>query len=148
MKPEIRIEGDRLEISRLFDAPQQMVFDAWKQADKIQQWWGCHSTSLVESDIDFRVGGHFRHKMQIEGCGEYEYAAVFDEILEPERIAYTAQFPDHTERVTVQFHAQGEGTRLILTQVGFPDPKFCQIVSEGFTSAFEKLHRLLTVSRV
>ena len=146
MKSEVKIEGNRLEISRFFNAPRDLVFDAWKQPDKIQQWWGCNKTAKVESSIDFRVGGHFTHKMDIEGCGEYEYSATFDEIVEPEIISYHADFGDRVERVTVRFLEEGEGTRLILIQDGFPDPKLCQIVSEGFGAAFEKLNTLLSES--
>lgn len=48
MKSDLKIDGNRLTISRLFQAPRALVFDAWKQVDAIQQWWGCAEATKVE----------------------------------------------------------------------------------------------------
>jgi uncharacterized protein YndB with AHSA1/START domain len=144
MKSDVKIGDNCLTITRVFDAPRQLVFEAWTHADQIQQWWGCAMTKKVETQIDFRVGGLFTNKMQIEGVGEFTYTATFDEIVEPERIAYHAEFGGMTSRVTVEFVAlSGSQTKLILTQIGFPSKDLCPIVAEGTTAALDKLEQML-----
>ena len=143
MKSEVKISDNRLEMTRTFDAPRERVFDAWKQVDKVQQWWGCANTTKVESVIDFREGGTFSHTMHIEGAGVCPMAGRFDKIVEPELISYHTDFGEIVGRVSVEFHdVGGNQTRLVLTQVGFPpipdhDPR--DIIAAGFTAALEKL---------
>ncbi|MDA7978702.1 MAG: SRPBCC domain-containing protein [Pirellulales bacterium] len=143
MKSDVKISENRLEITRVFDAPREQVFAAWKEAEQLQVWWGCDMTRKVESQIDFAPGGKFCHKMTIEGAGEMDYAGVFEEITEPEKIIYRADFGPIKAEITVEFHEEQGKTRLVLTQVGFPNSEMCEIVSGGFTAAFDKLERLL-----
>ena len=143
MKSEVKISENRLQMTRVFDAPRQLVFDAWKQADKVQQWWGCKETIKVECRMDFRVGGSFTHKMSLTGAGEFSYTGTYDEIIEPERIAYHADMGGTTTRVVVEFIAQGNQTKMVLTQEGFPTKNICEMVSRGTTEAFDKLDELL-----
>ena len=143
MKSQIKIGDNRLEMIRVFNASRERVFEAWKQADQVQQWWGCEGTTRVESQIDFRKGGSFTHKMYVTGCGEMSYTGIYDEIIEPEKIAWHVDFGGITGRVTVEFIAQGKQTKLTLTQEGFPGRDLCKIVSEGLTTAFDKLEQML-----
>jgi len=48
-------------------------------------------------------------------------------------------------RVTIEFFDEGEGTKVVVTQEGFPDPKLGQIVSQGMSESFEKLDELLAM---
>ncbi len=148
MNSRVRIDGNRLHITRLFDAPRERVFEAWKDVDQLQQWWGCEGIEKVESTIDFRAGGTFTHKMQIKDCGQYVYSGAYDEIVEPARIAYHAENRGNVERVTVDFVEEGDMTSLILVQEGFADAEACQIVSRGFTAAFDSLDRVLSTPTV
>ena len=70
MKSEVRISGNRLQITRVFDAPRHLVFGWWTQAEKLQQWSGCKEATKCEIVMDFRVGGSFTQKMQIAANGE------------------------------------------------------------------------------
>jgi hypothetical protein len=45
MKSEVKVGNNRLQITRVFDAPRHLVFAFWKEADKVRQWWGCKETS-------------------------------------------------------------------------------------------------------
>jgi uncharacterized protein YndB with AHSA1/START domain len=147
MKSELKISENRLQITRVFDAPRERVFAAWKQADLLQQWWGCKDTTKVDSKMDFRPGGSFTQKMQITGVGEFALSGAYDEIVEPERIAYHAEFGPVTVRVTVEFIALGAQTKIVLTQDGLPSRDICERVSEGTTDAFDKLDQLLARQR-
>jgi uncharacterized protein YndB with AHSA1/START domain len=143
MKSEIKVGDNRLEIMRIFDAPRQLVFSFWKQVQNLEQWWGCKDTTRVACEMDFRVGGFFTCVMQIKGTGEFTYKAQYDEIVEPARIAYHADFGPITTRVVVEFIDLGAQTKMVLTQVGFPSDDICKTVSHGTNEGFDKLGALL-----
>ena len=65
MKSEVKISGNRLQITRIFDAPRDVVFAWWTQAEKLQQWSSCKAATRCEIDMDFRLGGSFTQAMQI-----------------------------------------------------------------------------------
>jgi uncharacterized protein YndB with AHSA1/START domain len=143
MKSDVKITGDRLQITRMFDAPRERVFAAWKSRELLQRWSGCKETTRNEIEVDFRVGGSFTQKMTIEGAGEHTIRGVYDEIIEPEKIVYHVDLGPATTQVKVEFFAEGNRTRLVLTQDGFPDPGVCKIVSQGTTEGLDKLEQLL-----
>jgi uncharacterized protein YndB with AHSA1/START domain len=143
MKSEVKITGNRLQITRIFDAPRERVFAAWTERDLLQQWSGCKEATKVEIEMDFRVGGSFTQRMHITGAGEYSITGMYDKIIEPERIVYHANLGPATTRVTVEFIAQGNQTKVVLTQEGLPDQNLCKIVSQGTVEALDKLERTL-----
>jgi uncharacterized protein YndB with AHSA1/START domain len=146
MKSEVKITDTQIQITRVFDAPRQRVFEAWKRPELLERWSGCSDSARVTVQMDFRVGGSFTQTMNITGAGEYTITGQYDEILEPEKIVYHVNLGPATTRVTVEFVdllGQGKQTKVVLTQEGFPDPKLCQIVSKGTTESLEKLAELL-----
>lgn len=145
MRSEVKVGDNRLQITRVFDAPRHLVFAFWKEVDRLQQWWGCKDTTKVDCTADFRVGGSFTCVMQIRGAGEFSYTGIYDEIVEPEKIAFHADFGTTTTRVVVDFVdlQQGAQTKMVLTQVGFPAQNICEMVSQGTTESFDKLDSLL-----
>jgi uncharacterized protein YndB with AHSA1/START domain len=145
MKSEVKTSANRLQITRVFDAPREKVFAYWTQPEKLQQWSGCKDATKVEIQADLWAGGSFTQKMQIAGKGEYTFAGRYEEIIAPERIVYTANMGPAVIRVTIDFFDEGEGTKVVVTQEGFPDPKLGQIVSQGMNESFEKLDELLAV---
>lgn len=147
MKPEISITDNRLEMTRYFDAPRDDVFAAWKETEAVQNWWGCAQTTKVESQIDFRTGGSFTHVMHIEDVGEHPYSGTYDEIVEPEKIVSSVDINGTMAKVTVEFFDEGERTKLVLIQEGFPqipNMDLREIVSQGFTASLERLEKYLS----
>jgi uncharacterized protein YndB with AHSA1/START domain len=119
------------------------VFAWWTQAEKLQQWSGCKAATKCEIEMDFRVGGSFTQKMHIAGAGEFSFTGKYDEIVEPERISYHAEFGQAIARVVVEFFEQGNQTRVVLTHDGFPNESFCKTVSQGTTESLDKLAAML-----
>ncbi len=146
MKSEVKITGNQLQMTRVFDAPRPLVFSCWAQAEKLKQWTACKDTAEVNVRMDFRVGGSFTQEMNIRGESLYSITGVYEEIIEPERIVYSVNLGPATTRVTVEFFEEGERTKVVLTQAGFPDPSLCKIVSQGTSESFDKLDALLAVS--
>jgi hypothetical protein len=68
---------------------------------------------------------------------------VYDEIIEPEKIAYHVNLGPATTRVVVEFIEQGRQTKVVLTQEGFPDQSLAKIVSAGTQESLDKLELLL-----
>jgi uncharacterized protein YndB with AHSA1/START domain len=151
MKSEVRISGNRLQITRVFDAPRHLVFGWWTQAEKLRQWSGCKEATKCEIDMDFRVGGSFTQKLQLlvngQAC-EYSLSGTYDQIVEPERIVYHANFGQAITRVIVEFFEQGKGTKVVLTHEGCPDEFFSKTVSQGTTESLDKLDSLLASQAV
>ena len=143
MKSDMKITGNQLKMTRVFNAPRQVVFGWWADAQKLQQWSGCKETIRCEIQMDFRVGGSFTQKMEIAGAGEFTFTGKYDEIIEPERIAYHADFGQFKTHITVEFIEQGDGTKVVLTQEGFPDEFYCKTVSQGTSESWDKLDLLL-----
>ena len=144
MKSELKIDGDRMQITRVFDAPRERVFDVWKRPELMQRWSSCKETAKVEFTVDFRVGGSFTQKMDIEGAGKHTITGIYDEIIEPEKIAYHVNLGPAITRVVIDFIAQGRQTKVVLTQEGFPDQTIVKIVSQGTLESLEKLDQLLS----
>jgi uncharacterized protein YndB with AHSA1/START domain len=146
MNSEVTISGNRLQLTRVFKAPRQLVFSYWARADKLQQWSGCKETTKCEVQMDFRPGGRFTQKMNIAGVGEYTFSGIYDEIVEPERIVYHADLGPAMAKVVVEFIEQGDKTKVVLTQDGLPDENLCKIVSQGTSEGLDKLERMLSIS--
>jgi uncharacterized protein YndB with AHSA1/START domain len=146
MKSEVNISGNRLQITRIFDAPRQLVFSFWTQAEKLQQWSSCKGATKCEVVMDFRVGGTFTQKMYIAVGGEtceFSVNGVYEEIVEPERIVYSADFGPFSTQVKVEFFEQGKGTKVVLSHEGCPDDSFCKNVSQGTSESFDNLDAVL-----
>jgi uncharacterized protein YndB with AHSA1/START domain len=143
MKSELQIEGHRMQITRVFDAPRERVFLAWKSLELMQRWSGCKETAKVEITVDFHVGGSFTQKMDIEGAGKHTITSVYDEIIEPEKIAYHVNLGPARTRVVIEFIEQGRQTKVVLTPEGFPDQGIVKIVSVGTQESLDKLELLL-----
>jgi uncharacterized protein YndB with AHSA1/START domain len=143
MNSEVKISGNCIQITRVFDAPRQLVFAWWTQAEKLQQWSGCKAATKCEIEMDFRVGGSFTQKMHIAGAGEFSFTGKYDEIVEPERISYHADFGQAITRVVVEFFDQGNRTRVVLTHDGFPNASFCKTVLDGTMESLDKLISML-----
>lgn len=99
-------------ITREFNAPRHLVFDAWTKCEHLRHWWGPRSWSLPVCEIDLRVGGAWRFLMCGEGGEEMGMYGEYLEIVVPERIVQTENFEGE------MFEAMGGGTinTLVLTE--------------------------------
>ena len=107
-------------LTRLFDAPRQLVFDALTQPEHVRRWWGCltekHGVSVCE--IDLRVGGAWRY-VGFGPEGDYPaFYGTFQVIDPPNRLVNTEFFepyPDAGSNVTVDLTEEGGRTRMTVT---------------------------------
>ena len=79
-------------LSRTFDAPRALVFEAFTKPEHVRQWYGCVSHQLVVCEIDFVVGGHYRYTMRGPDGVDHTMTGVYREIVAPSRIVLTERY--------------------------------------------------------
>jgi uncharacterized protein YndB with AHSA1/START domain len=103
-------------ITRVFDAPRALVFEAWTDPKHVPQWWGPRGFTTTVQEMDVRPGGVWRYVMHGPDGTDFQNRVVYDEIDKPERLAYTHGSDEEPDqfRVTVTFAGQGGKTRVTL----------------------------------
>lgn len=81
-------------MTRVFDAPRELVFDAYTRPDLLQLWLGPPGWSLAVCEIDLKVGGTYRFVWRGSDGTEMGLRGVYREIAPPERIVSTETFDD------------------------------------------------------
>jgi uncharacterized protein YndB with AHSA1/START domain len=139
-------------ITREFDAPRRLVFEASTTPDLLRKWWGRHGTTLSVCEVDLRPGGAWRFVLKDPGGGEWPFRGVYREIAAPERLVYTFVFdvPDIRDRpalVTTRFEERGGKTTMTETivhqTVADRDGHLASGMEEGTTETFERLDAVL-----
>lgn len=87
-------EKERMVISRVFDAPRALVWEAWTNPKYVMQWWGPKDFTAPSCQIDFRVGGKFLYCMRTPDGHEGWSAGEYHEIVLHEKIVYSMYFSD------------------------------------------------------
>ena len=76
-------------ITRVFDAPRDLVFRAWTDPRHVSQWWGPHHFTNPVCEVDPRVGGAIRIHMRAPDGTVYPMTGRFVEIDRPHRLVFT-----------------------------------------------------------
>ena len=87
-------EKERMVITRVFDAPRALVWEAWTNPKYVMQWWGPKGFTAPVCKMDFRVGGKFLCCMRSPDGQEFWNAVEYHEIVPPERIVSSMYFSD------------------------------------------------------
>jgi uncharacterized protein YndB with AHSA1/START domain len=77
---------------RVFDAPRELVFEAWTNPVYMQRWLGPRRLTWVVCDVDLRVGGKYRWVQRGPDGQEYKFHGVYREIIRPEKLVGTFVF--------------------------------------------------------
>ena len=86
-----QVDNNELVITRTFDAPRSLVWQAWTDPQHIMQWWGPKGFNNETCASDLRVGGRFVLEMRAPDGNVYPCIGTFREIVEPERIVYDGE---------------------------------------------------------
>lgn len=81
-------------MTRVFDAPRKLVWQAWTQPKHVMKWWGPKNFTSPFCEIDFRVGGAFLFCMRSPDGKDYWSKGFYHEIVVPEKIVSTMYFSD------------------------------------------------------
>jgi len=88
-------------ITRTFDAPRALVWDAWTQPDHISKWWGPRGMKTNIVKHDFTEGGAWEFSMPMPDGNAFISHGIYSKIVAPELIETTANFIPMTEGVTL-----------------------------------------------
>jgi uncharacterized protein YndB with AHSA1/START domain len=122
-KSSIDDTSDReIVITRVFDAPREVVWDAWTDPEQIVQWWGPRGFTTTIQEMDVRPGGVWRQTMHGPDGTEYPNKSVFLEVVKPERIVFShgggrKGDPGAHFESTWTFEEYGNKTKLTLRMV-------------------------------
>jgi uncharacterized protein YndB with AHSA1/START domain len=144
---------DMIAITRVFDAPRELVYQAFTDPDQLAQWFGPVGATVPRDtvEIDARPGGYLRFVMTVPDINlRNPVDTTFTEVIENELLVGEMQAEgvpgvDGTLRGTLrlEFHDEGAGkTRLELRQGPFA-PEIGEQTKAGWESSFTKLDALL-----
>jgi uncharacterized protein YndB with AHSA1/START domain len=139
-----------LTVTRIFDAPRDLVFKVWTDARHAKQWWGPVDYPATHLEMDVRPGGHWRGCLRSTADGrELWQNGVFREVVAPERLVFTFAWEEKGERgretlVTVTFTEQSGKTIMTLHQAAFQSIGERDGHQAGWNSSFNRLVDYLT----
>lgn len=154
----IEKENIRLQLTRVFDAPRELVFRAWTDEKQFAQWFGaaaCGGAALRKVKADARVGGKYRLQVQKPDGEFFTSVGVYREVKPPEKLVFTWQFEkdgsgDDFEEVeppemlvTVEFKARGQQTELTLTHEKFASVESRDRHNDGWNRCLDSLGKFV-----
>jgi uncharacterized protein YndB with AHSA1/START domain len=138
-------------MTRLFDAPRSLVFEALTRPQHVKRWWGQlgEGYSVPVCEIDLRVGGRWRF-VNRHPKGEAAFHGEYREIAPPGRLVFTEifeEFPDTVSEVTTELADEGGKTRMTAT-ARYPSKEVRDMViasgmSRGAGISYDRLEDLV-----
>jgi uncharacterized protein YndB with AHSA1/START domain len=147
--PPVQTADQQVVITRVFDAPRELVFRAWTDPDHVAKWFGPEGMDIPRDSvaIDPRVGGRFELRMINSGRGfEMGLGYKIAELVEPELLVlHHDAKPElgipHATVTRVELYDEGGKTRMVLTDGPYPESGHAEA---GWIQAFDKLAVLVS----
>jgi uncharacterized protein YndB with AHSA1/START domain len=144
-----------LQLTRYFDAPRDLVFNAWTDPKLLEQWWGPNLFTNPECEVDAQPGGKLFIMMCSPDGTEYPCRGVFQEVVTPEKLVFTTNaFEDEHGNAplenlnTVTFTEEYRKTTVKLrVDVLKSTPEMAEALagmSAGWSQSFDKLTEKVT----
>jgi uncharacterized protein YndB with AHSA1/START domain len=159
--------GTAVVITRIFDAPRELVWKAWTEPERVSHWWGPRVFTSPVNKIDLRVGGRYLSCMRSPDGHDFWSTGVYREIVPPERLVMFDSFADPEGNVvpasyygmggegwplemlvTVTLEAHGGKTKLTLTHSGAVGISAADHdnMQQGWSESFDKLAEYLAAA--
>lgn len=152
------LEKKELIITRVFNAPVELMWKAWTEPEHLMRWWGPKKFTAPVCKMDFRVGGKYHFCMRSPEGKDFWSTGVYQEIVPMKRIVFTDCFADEKGNVvpasyyempgdnwpmemivTVTFEENGGKTKMTLKHVGLPAGEMKEMTGTGWNESFDKL---------
>lgn len=148
-------------ITRIFNAPRELVWKAWTDPQHFKRWWGPKDYTCPFCELDLRVGGTYLNCMRSPEGKEYWGTGVFREIIPMERLVFTDSFADEHGNVVpathygmgpdfplemlviVTFEDQDGKTKMTLEHIGILSVPDSEGMQQGWSESFDKLDESL-----
>jgi uncharacterized protein YndB with AHSA1/START domain/catechol 2,3-dioxygenase-like lactoylglutathione lyase family enzyme len=138
-------------LTRSFDAPRRLVYQAWIRPELLRRWYGAHGWRLETCEVDLRVGGAWRFVSRGPGGERMGQSGVYRDIVTDERLVYTELFDDQSypgeSVITIDF-AERDGVTTVTTRVLYAtasgrDTVLGYPMARGVGESFDRLTALL-----
>jgi uncharacterized protein YndB with AHSA1/START domain len=144
-------KSDReLVITRTFNAPARIVFEAWTKPELFKRWWVPKSMpmSLLTCEMDVRVGGKYRFVFGVDGSKVMEVFGKYLEVTPPSRLVWTNEEGAEGGAVTTLTFEEKAGQTLLVKHDLYPskealDGELASGAAEGLPEQLEQLEELL-----
>jgi len=140
-------------LTRVFDAPWRMVYDAFTKPELIKRWFGASRGTLVVCEVDLRVGGRWRYVMRLPNGKDMGMYGEYKELSPPERMVHTEAFDDYPgdSLITTRFVEERGKTTMIAT-CRYPSQEIRDMVirsgmEHGAAESYDKLNEVLLEAR-
>jgi uncharacterized protein YndB with AHSA1/START domain len=151
-KTLVERRSDReLVVTRTFNGPAAIVFDAWTKPELVLRWWAPRSygVKLVSCDIDLRVGGKYRYVFNLEGHKPMEFFGIYKEVERPTRLVWTNA--DAGDAISTATFTEKAGKTTLIMHELHPskmalDEHLKSGVEQGTCETFDQLDELLASS--
>ena len=137
-----------LVITRTFNGPARIVFEAWTKPELLKRWWAPKSTgvSLRSCEADVRVGGGCRFEFGHEASKPMAFFGRYIEVTPHSRLVWTNEESDDGAVTTVTFEEKGGKTLLVMHEL-YPSKEALDGaiagMEDGMPESFEQLDELL-----
>ena len=134
-------------VTRHFDAPARLVFEAWTRPELFKQWWVPKSMgmTLLSCEMDVRVGGRYRLEFA-HGDSRAAFFGTYKDVTPHSRLVWTNEESDEGSVTTVTFEERGGKTLLVMREL-YPSKEALDAAGTGAADAmketFEQLDELL-----
>jgi uncharacterized protein YndB with AHSA1/START domain len=137
-------EMGRMVVTRVFDAPRELVWKAWTDPKYVMQWWGPKGFTAPYCEMDFRVGGKFLYCMRAPDGQEFWNGGEYHEIVLHEKIVSSMYFSDSKGNKVEAAHygieheaIEGEHDLILFEDIGNGQTKLTFIGNETMQNAIE-----------
>jgi uncharacterized protein YndB with AHSA1/START domain len=137
-------------MTRVFNAPRHLVYEAHSKPEHIQRWWGPGASTMISCELDFRPGGRWRFVSREPDGSESAFRGEIRELVEPEKIVWTFEWegmPGHisVETLTLE-ESDGKTTvtaRAVYDNKQDRDGMLQSGMEEGAVETYERLDEYL-----
>lgn len=137
-----------LRLERTFEAPRERVFAAWTEPEKLVAWFAPSTDyETLVTALDLRVGGAYRIEMRHKDGNVHTVAGTYREVAAPSRLVLSWAWEGSTlpgeSLLTLEFHAEKQGTRLVLVHERFANEETRDEHTRGWGGCLDRLARAL-----
>lgn len=154
-------KDSELLITRIFNAPRELVWKAWTEPERVMRWWGPKGFTSPICKIDLRVGGSYLFCMRSPDGEDFWSTGVYRELVPPKRLVCTDSFADKNGnvvpatyygmspdfplelQVTLTLEEHDDKTKMTLEHVGIPPGTMMELTGQGWNESFDKLAEYL-----
>jgi len=137
-----------LVLTRTFNGPARIVFEAWTKPELLKRWWAPKSAgvALLSCEADVRVGGRYRFEFGRETSQPMAFFGQYIEVTPHSRLVWTNEESDDGAVTTVTFEEKGGKTLLVMHDL-YPSKEALDAaiagMEGGMHETFEQLDELL-----